>query len=134
MNDDGHFIDDPLMTVTVMPDFSDLGLEPRKPNIPEITLKDFIGDVPTWIKILPKDWEGETIRARITIVASNQAVANPKFDLAGYVSTKFLLALGTIKRKKGKKELCLKKDFSATIDTFRDPEKTYIYFHIDYAK
>ena len=29
---DGHFIDDPLLVVTTQPDFSNLGLEPIKPN------------------------------------------------------------------------------------------------------
>ena len=134
MNDDGHFIDDPLMVVNTKPDFSGLGIPTEHHPGEPLTLQYLIGDIPDWIKILPKDWEGETIRAHIKIAASNQAVANPKFDLAGYVSTKFLLALGTIKRKKGKKELCLKKDFRAIIDSIRDPEKTYIYFHIEYAK
>jgi len=134
MNDDGHYIDDPLMVVNAKPDFSGLGMQPIHPNGMPITLAYLIGDIPYWVKFLPKDWEGETIRAVVTFAVSKLAIENAKFDLKGFVSEKFVLGLRVIKNKHRKDELYLSRNYNATIDDFRDKEKTYFYFHVEFAK
>jgi hypothetical protein len=134
-DDEGHMLDDPLFVIdNAMLDFSDLGMPPIHPNGMPITLEKIIGNVPYWIKFLPKDWSGETTRATIRFAVSNIAIENAKFDVDGFVSAKFVNALNHIMTKHEKKEICLTQNFSATIDSIYDPKKTYIYFHIEYAK
>jgi hypothetical protein len=131
MKEDGHFIDDPLMVVGVIPDFSNLGLQPI--HIP-ITLQEIIGDNPYWIKYLSKDWEGDTLRANIKFAVSKLAIKNAKFDLNGFVSTKFVISLKHIMNKHGWSELHLTPNFSATIDSISDKKITLFHFHIEYEK
>jgi hypothetical protein len=134
MNDDGHFIDDPLMIVNVKPDFSGMGIPTEHHPGEPLTLQYFIGKMPDWIKILPKDWKGETTRANIHLAVSNLAIENAKFDLMAFVSTKFKSALNTIRKKHEKSELCLTQRFTLTVDTMQAADKTFLFFHIEFEK
>ena len=134
MNDDGHFIDDPLTIVNTKPDFSGLGIPTEHHPGEPLTLQYLIGDIPDWIKILPKDWKGETTRATIHFAVSNQAIENTKFDLIGFVSAKFKMALKTLRKKHEKTELCLTQRFTATVDTVQAADKTFFFFHIEFEK
>lgn len=132
MNDDGHYIDDPLMVVNAMPDFSGLGLQTRPDGMP-IILFYLIGEVPYWVKFLPKDWEGETVRAKLSFAVSKQAIENVKFDTKGFVSEKFVQSLRRLKEKCGLDEICLTNRFSASIDSTTDDTQTFFYFHVEFA-
>jgi hypothetical protein len=133
MNDDGHFIDDPLMVVNTKPDFSGLGIPTERHQCEPLTLQYLIGDIPDWIKILPKDWKGETTRATIHFAVSNLAIENAKFDTKGFVSEKFVKALRRLKEKCGLDEICLTNRFSASIDSITDDTQTFFCFHVEFA-
>lgn len=134
MNNDGHFIDDPLTVVNAKPDFDGMGIPTEHHPYEPLTLQYLIGDIPDWIKILPKEWKGETTRATIRFAVSNMAIKNAKFDLMCFVSTKFKIALNTLRKKHEKTELCLTQRFTATADTVQAEDKTFFFFHIEFEK
>ena len=128
MTDDRHHIDDPLMVVNTKPDFNGMGMKPI------MTLKDFIGELPDCIKLLPEDWTGETIRIRIKLHVSKMAVKNKKFDLKGYLWTKFAIALKTVMKKKGMSEIRLTHNFAMTADDFSDEDCVIFYIHTEFER
>lgn len=134
MNDEGHFIDDPLTVVGAKPDFSGMGIPVEHRYAEPLTLQDLIGEIPPWLILLPEDWKGETTRELITMMVSNQAIENDNFDLKGYISVKFVLSLKHIMRKHGMKELHLTQHFTVIVDDFKCKGVTFFYIHIEYEK
>lgn len=134
MTDDGHYIDDPLVVVNAKPDFSGMGLHPIHPNGRPMTWEKIIGDIPDWIKLLPKDWEGETIRSLIEFTISKYAINNKRFDLTRYVSAKVLNSLRLIMRKHKIKEIHLTQNFRMTVDGTTNADIAFFLIHIEFAK
>lgn len=134
MENEGHYIDDPMTVGNVKPDFSGLGLDAVKPYGMPVTLKDIIGDTPEWIKFLPDDFKGATKRAYIKFAVSDVAIRNATFDLKGFTSAKFILSLKHIMENYGMTEIRLTNNFLAVVDAVSNKEVTFFRFHIEYAK
>ena len=93
----------------------------------------FLKDLPEGVTLLPHNYDGPTTRAEIMFAVSQQAVKNEKFDLAGFIKGKFDNTLTAIRRRRNIKELRLTRRLMMVIDPKSGPEKTKIYFHIEYA-
>ena len=91
----------------------------------------FLKDLPPCVSLLPKDWEGETTRVKITFAVSRQAVNNEKFDVQGFIKAKFDNTLKAIRHMRGIDELRLTRRISVT--TMSGREKVQIYIHIEHA-
>ena len=99
------------------------------------TVQDmFLNELPQGVTLLPEDWEGETVRLTAKFAISQQAIKNMKFDVEGFIRAKLHNTLTAIRQRRGIKELRLTHRFHCIIDPKVEPEKTQIYFHIEYAK
>ena len=94
----------------------------------------FLRDLPQGVTLLPKDWEGDTTRAELKFGVSRQAIENEKFDLQGFIKTKFDNTLMAIRRRKGLDELHLLRRLRVVIDPLSGHTKTQIYLYIEYEK
>ena len=90
-------------------------------------------DLPEGVTLLPRDWEGETTRVKLTFAVSRQAVYNEKFDLRGFLIAKLRNALTAIRHRRHIKELRLTHRLGMVIDTLSGHEKMKVYFHVEYA-
>ena len=140
MTNDGHMIDDPMVVVGTKPDFEGLGIPPMA-TIPEseqpyegMKITDFILENYDWLKVLPKDYDGETTRFKIKIAVSKKAVENMQFDLRHFLSMKFMGALRTIRKKMGFEKIYLTHILTPIMDEISDKEKTFFYFYVAIAK
>lgn len=93
----------------------------------------FLNELPQGVTLLPEDWEGETDRVTAKFAISQQAIKNIKFDVEGFIRAKLNNTLTAIRQRRGIKELRLTHRFHCIIDPKVEPEKTKIYFHIEYA-
>jgi hypothetical protein len=94
----------------------------------------FLNELPQGVTLLPEDWEGETERVTAKFAISQQAIKNIKFDVEGFIRAKLNNTLTAIRQRRGIKELRLTHRFHCIIDPKVEPEKTKVYFHIEYAK
>ena len=94
----------------------------------------FLEDLPDGVTLLPKDWSGETTRMVMNFSVSTQAFKNPKFDLQGFIKTKFNITLSVIRRKKYLENLRLTHRLYTDVFNTEDPETLRVYIHIEYAK
>ena len=94
----------------------------------------FLKDLPEGVTLLPRNFEGETTRVMLKFAVSQQAVNNEKFDLNGFIKAKLDNTLTAIRHRRNIKELRLTHRFHCIIDPKVEPEKTKVYFHIEYAK
>jgi hypothetical protein len=94
----------------------------------------FLNELPQGVTLLPEDWEGETERVTANFAISQQAIKNIKFDVEGFIRAKLNNTLTAIRQRRGIKELRLTHRFHCIIDPKVEPEKTKVYFHIEYAK
>lgn len=94
----------------------------------------FLNELPQGVTLLPDDWEGETVRVTAKFAISQQAINNAKFDVEGFIRAKLHNTLTAIRQRRGIKELRLTHRFHCIIDPKVKPEKTKVYFHIEYAK
>ena len=90
-------------------------------------------DLPEGVTLLPRDWEGETTRVKLTFAVSRQAAYNEKFDLRGFLIAKLQNALTAIRHRRNIKELRLTHRLSMVIDTGNGHEKMKVYFHVEFA-
>lgn len=90
-------------------------------------------DLPEGVTLLPRDWEGETTRVKLTFAVSRQAAYNEKFDLRGFLIAKLQNALTAIRHRRNIKELRLTHRLGMVIDAGNGHEKMEVYFHVEFA-
>jgi hypothetical protein len=99
------------------------------------TVQDmFLNELPPGVTLLPEDWQGETERVVAKLAISQQAINNAKFDVEGFIRAKLNNILTAIRKRRDIDELRLTHRFHCIIDPKVEPEKTKVYFHIEYAK
>lgn len=92
----------------------------------------FKNGIPDGIELLPKYWDGESSRAKISLALSFAALNNDRFDALGFISKKFVKALDVIRCKKGIDTLHLFPSFRMNNRVARN---CIVYnFYIEYAK
>ncbi len=94
----------------------------------------FLKDLPEGVTLLPHNFDGETVRVTAKFAISQQAIKNMKFDVEGFIREKLHNTLTAIRQRRGIKELRLAHRFHCIIDPKVEPEKTKVYFHIEYTK
>lgn len=90
-------------------------------------------DLPEGVTLLPRDWEGETTRVKLTFAVSRQAAYNEKFDLRGFIIAKLKNALTAIRHRRNIKELRLTHRLNMEIVDLSGQEKIKVYFHVEFA-
>lgn len=90
-------------------------------------------DLPEGVTLLPRDWEGETTRVKLTFAVSRQAAYNEKFDLRGFLINKLKNSLTAIRHRQHIKELRLTHRLGMVIDTLSRQKKMKISFHVEFA-
>lgn len=99
------------------------------------TIEDLLMvNLPEGVTLLPHNFDGETVRVTAKFAISQQAINNAKFDVEGFIRAKLHNTLTAIRQRRDIKELRLAHRFHCIIDPKVEPEKTKVYFYIEYAK